>query len=171
MRPNARATPNTTSCRHLRDELRAFSAAMRCTVLHGNRDFLLGAGFCAASGATTLIEDPTLLRWRPALAAQPRRCLCLDDTDYLAFRAQVRSPPGSRPSWRGHWPSARPWRADLRAPERGAQAATGHDGMGRRRPCGAAPGCATRPGATPWCTATPTGRPSTTWATACGGWC
>ena len=60
--------------------------------LHGNRDFLLGADFAAQAGLT-LLPDPTALHW------QGRRwllshgdLLCLADTDYLAFRAQVRTP-------------------------------------------------------------------------------
>ena len=71
-------------------ELHAFSANHALHVLHGNRDFMLGTGFCAASGAT-LIEDPTLLRWRDQrLLLSHGDALCLDDRDYLAFRAQVR---------------------------------------------------------------------------------
>ncbi|WP_225781508.1 UDP-2,3-diacylglucosamine diphosphatase [Xenophilus sp. Marseille-Q4582] len=60
--------------------------------LHGNRDFLLGEAFAAQAGLR-LLQDPTVLHW------QHRRwllshgdLLCLDDTDYLAFRAQVRTP-------------------------------------------------------------------------------
>ncbi|MDM0103927.1 UDP-2,3-diacylglucosamine diphosphatase [Variovorax sp. J22R24] len=60
--------------------------------MHGNRDFLVGAAFAAQCGLT-LIEDPTVL------ALHDRRwllshgdALCLDDTDYLRFRAQVRTP-------------------------------------------------------------------------------
>lgn len=73
-------------------ELRAFSASRALHLLHGNRDFLLGADFCAASGAK-LLEDPTLLRWRDqSLLLSHGDALCLDDADYLAFREQVRSP-------------------------------------------------------------------------------
>jgi UDP-2,3-diacylglucosamine hydrolase len=73
-------------------ELRAFSASRALFVLHGNRDFLLGAGFAAASGAT-LIDDPTLLRWRDQrLLLSHGDALCLEDRAYLAFREQVRAP-------------------------------------------------------------------------------
>ena len=73
-------------------ELRAFSARHALFVLHGNRDFLLGAGFCAACGAT-LLDDPTLLRWRGhRLLLSHGDALCLADRDYLAFREQVRQP-------------------------------------------------------------------------------
>ena len=61
-------------------------------VMHGNRDFLLGPGFAAGSGVT-MMEDPTVLvlhdeRWLLSHGDE----LCLDDTEYLRFRAQVRSP-------------------------------------------------------------------------------
>ncbi len=73
-------------------ELRAFSARHALHVMHGNRDFLLGAGFAAASGAK-LLDDPTRLRWRDqSLLLSHGDALCLDDADYLAFREQVRAP-------------------------------------------------------------------------------
>jgi UDP-2,3-diacylglucosamine hydrolase len=60
--------------------------------MHGNRDFLLGADFAARCGMT-LLDDPTVLvlhgeRWLLSHGDQ----LCLDDVDYLRFRAQVRAP-------------------------------------------------------------------------------
>lgn len=60
--------------------------------MHGNRDFLVGPAFAAQCGFT-LLDDPTVLslhgeRW----LLSHGDLLCLDDTDYLAFRAQVRTP-------------------------------------------------------------------------------
>src|SRR6187402_1460624 len=60
--------------------------------MHGNRDFLVGPGFMQACG-TTLLQDPTVLgfagrRW----LLTHGDALCLDDTDYQRFRAQVRAP-------------------------------------------------------------------------------
>jgi UDP-2,3-diacylglucosamine hydrolase len=60
--------------------------------MHGNRDFLVGAGL-AAQANFILLEDPTVLvlhdeRW----LLSHGDLLCLDDTDYLAYRAQVRKP-------------------------------------------------------------------------------
>lgn len=70
------------------------TTAQRCAVffMHGNRDFLLGAAFAQAAGLQ-LLADPTALgfgqqRW----LLTHGDALCLDDTDYLQFRAQVRSP-------------------------------------------------------------------------------
>lgn len=58
----------------------------------GNRDFLLGATFAAACGMH-LLADPCVLefagqRW----LLSHGDALCLADTEYLQFRAQVRSP-------------------------------------------------------------------------------
>jgi len=70
------------------------TTAQRCAVflMHGNRDFLLGDAFAQACGLR-LLADPTVLafgaqRW----LLSHGDALCLDDTDYLQFRAQVRSP-------------------------------------------------------------------------------
>ena len=59
--------------------------------MHGNRDFLIGAGLAAQCGLT-LLADPTVLllhgtRW----LLSHGDLLCLDDVDYLRFREQVRS--------------------------------------------------------------------------------
>jgi len=60
-------------------------------VMHGNRDFLVGDAFATACGVT-LLDDPTVLHFagRPWLLSHGD-ALCLEDTDYLQFRAQVRS--------------------------------------------------------------------------------
>ena len=62
------------------------------SVMHGNRDFLLGDEFARRSGAKTL-PDPYLLSlpsWQFVLSHGD--LLCTADTDYQAFRAQVRDP-------------------------------------------------------------------------------
>ncbi|MEW8624844.1 MAG: UDP-2,3-diacylglucosamine diphosphatase [Candidatus Thiodiazotropha sp.] len=60
-------------------------------LMHGNRDFLLGEGFCEASGAE-LISDPCLidLYGIPTLLMHGD-LLCTDDQEYQAFRKQIRS--------------------------------------------------------------------------------
>lgn len=60
--------------------------------MHGNRDFLLGQEFANLAGIT-LLADPTVLvfmqqRW----LLSHGDALCLEDTEYLRFREQVRSP-------------------------------------------------------------------------------
>ena len=59
-------------------------------IMHGNRDFLLGAQFAAASGCT-LLDDPALidLYGTPTLLMHGD-LLCTDDKEYMAFRAMVR---------------------------------------------------------------------------------
>lgn len=61
-------------------------------MMHGNRDFLLGENFAKTAGAT-LIADPTLidLYGQPTLLMHGDT-LCTLDTEYQAFRQQVRSP-------------------------------------------------------------------------------
>ena len=71
---------------------RARQQGLAVFLLHGNRDFLLGAQFAARAGVT-LLPDPC------ELSAPGRRfvlshgdLLCADDAEYLAFRAQTRAP-------------------------------------------------------------------------------
>lgn len=70
----------------------ATEAGLAISLLHGNRDFLLGSAFAAASGIR-LIDDPYILStpaWQFVLSHGD--ALCLDDTAYMRFRAQVRNP-------------------------------------------------------------------------------
>lgn len=71
--------------------LRSTAAHRSVFFMHGNRDFLLGEAFAQAS-KLTLLADPTVLvfgdqRW----LLSHGDALCLGDTEYLAFRAQVRT--------------------------------------------------------------------------------
>jgi len=61
-------------------------------VMHGNRDFLLGEKFAAASQCT-LLDDPALidLYGTPTLLMHGD-LLCTDDTEYMSFRSMVRDP-------------------------------------------------------------------------------
>lgn len=84
------------------DQARGFAARCRQVLatasrhlaiffMHGNRDFLLGPTYAKACGMT-LLDDPTVLnfggqRW----LLSHGDALCLQDTDYMQFRAQVRS--------------------------------------------------------------------------------
>lgn len=78
--------------RQCADVLRLTAQRLPVFFLAGNRDFLVGEGLAQATGLT-ILPDPTVF------AFGPRRwllshgdALCLDDTEYLAFRAQVRQP-------------------------------------------------------------------------------
>ena len=58
----------------------------------GNRDFLAGAGFAAATGVTMLEDGHVIsLAGRNIILAHGD-AQCTDDTAYMAFRAQVRQP-------------------------------------------------------------------------------
>uniref|UniRef100_UPI00374CBD8A UDP-2,3-diacylglucosamine diphosphatase n=1 Tax=Rhodoferax sp. TaxID=50421 RepID=UPI00374CBD8A len=86
---DALATPGfETRCAQV---LQTASQRLAIFLMHGNRDFLLGATF-AQAGGLTLLDDPCVLifagqRW----LLSHGDALCLGDTDYLQFRAQVRS--------------------------------------------------------------------------------
>jgi len=72
--------------------LRAAAQHRPVFFMHGNRDFLVGAAFAARCGLQ-LLDDPTVLvlhdrRW----LLSHGDVLCLEDTEYLQFRAQVRAP-------------------------------------------------------------------------------
>ena len=73
--------------------LRAASdAGLKVSVMHGNRDFLLGDDFSTTAGVT-LLSDPHVLstpEWQFVLSHGD--ALCLDDLPYMAFRTQVRNP-------------------------------------------------------------------------------
>lgn len=77
--------------RHCLQVLRAASRRGAVHFMHGNRDFLLGPDSARTAGLT-LLQDPTTLvfggqRWLLTHGDS----LCLDDTEYLQFRAQVRT--------------------------------------------------------------------------------
>jgi UDP-2,3-diacylglucosamine hydrolase len=74
-------------------EFAALSAAgVALHFMHGNRDFLLGARFCAETGGTLLV-DPTIVEYagRRALLTHGD-ALCTDDVPYQRLRALVRDP-------------------------------------------------------------------------------
>lgn len=71
------------------------SSGVPVYMMHGNRDFLLGAQFAAATGCT-LLDDPTVidLYGTPTLLMHGD-LLCSDDTAYQQLRQQLRSPKWS----------------------------------------------------------------------------
>lgn len=76
--------------------LRATASRTPLFFLAGNRDFLVGSGLAQATGLQ-LLADPTVLvfgghRW----LLSHGDALCIADTEYLAFRAQVRDPAWQR---------------------------------------------------------------------------
>ncbi len=76
--------------------LQAAAARRAVFFMHGNRDFLVGDGFLRAC-RTTSLSDPTVLgfagqRWLITHGDS----LCLADTEYQRFRAEVREPSWQR---------------------------------------------------------------------------
>ena len=59
----------------------------RVSLMHGNRDFLLGEAFSRASGAT-LLPDPSVIDGTLLMHGDT---LCIDDHDYQAWRRTARS--------------------------------------------------------------------------------
>lgn len=68
------------------------TAGVSIHIQHGNRDFLLGSRFAAASAAK-LLPDPFLLSLpEKKFVLSHGDALCTDDKEYQSFRLQVRSP-------------------------------------------------------------------------------
>ena len=65
---------------------------VRLSLMHGNRDFLIGERFCAAIGAR-LLEDPTVdtIQGEKTLLVHGDT-LCTDDVEYQAWRRKARDP-------------------------------------------------------------------------------
>ncbi len=75
------------------EALRALSTGgVACFIMHGNRDFLIGARFCAATGAH-LLPDPVILTlYGRQVLVMHGDALCTDDRSYQRLRATVRDP-------------------------------------------------------------------------------
>jgi len=72
--------------------LKALSrGGLQVWLMHGNRDFLIGEGFCEASGAR-LLADPSVREVNGRkLVLLHGDTLCTDDHDYQAWRKTARS--------------------------------------------------------------------------------
>jgi len=77
--------------RRVCEGLRALTlSGVPCFVLHGNRDFLLGAGFCERSGCR-LLPDPVVARFEGEdVLLTHGDALCTDDHSYQELRSVVR---------------------------------------------------------------------------------
>jgi UDP-2,3-diacylglucosamine hydrolase len=60
--------------------------------MHGNRDFLIGPDFSHATGMRILPDPTVLIVGTQRYLLSHGDALCIADTDYQSFRAQVRSP-------------------------------------------------------------------------------
>ena len=72
--------------------LRDLSRKQKLYLMHGNRDFLIGERFCAATGAQ-LLQDPTVAEIEGVKTLLMHGdTLCTDDVDYQAWRRTARNP-------------------------------------------------------------------------------
>ena len=72
--------------------LRDLSRKQKLYLMHGNRDFLIGERFCAATGAQ-LLQDPTVAEVEGVKTLLMHGdTLCTDDVDYQAWRRTARNP-------------------------------------------------------------------------------
>lgn len=74
-----------------RDVLRATANRLPVFFMCGNRDFLVGAQWLQSSGMQGLKDPAVLQLGTQKVLLSHGDALCIDDTDYMAFRQQVRS--------------------------------------------------------------------------------
>ncbi|CRI66086.1 UDP-2,3-diacylglucosamine hydrolase [Thiocapsa sp. KS1] len=68
------------------------ASGVRCHLMHGNRDFLIGRAFCRETGCR-LLRDPTLARFGgESTLLMHGDLLCTDDVAYQRFRRRIRNP-------------------------------------------------------------------------------
>ncbi len=68
------------------------NAGTRIHLMHGNRDFLIGKGFCRAAGCT-LLKDPSLVEMAgERVLLMHGDSLCTLDTGYMKLRRWLRNP-------------------------------------------------------------------------------
>jgi UDP-2,3-diacylglucosamine hydrolase len=72
------------------------AAGVPCAVMHGNRDFLLGPRFCAATGSRLLGDFETIEIESQRVLLTHGDLLCTDDTRYMTLRTQLRNPAWQR---------------------------------------------------------------------------
>ncbi|PIT18588.1 UDP-2,3-diacylglucosamine diphosphatase [Snodgrassella alvi] len=78
--------------RHIKNELKAFTASTPVYFIHGNRDFLLGEKFATESGIKLLTAPERINLYGHDYIIMHGDELCTDDVAYQQFRAQSRNP-------------------------------------------------------------------------------
>jgi UDP-2,3-diacylglucosamine hydrolase len=86
---DARSRPFEARCV---EAIAALARRARVFVQHGNRDFLLGAGFAEATGAALLADPCALTAFGRTIVLTHGDELCVEDVPYQLFRQQVRNP-------------------------------------------------------------------------------
>lgn len=67
-------------------------AGVRCSILHGNRDFLLGHRFARETGCTLIADGTTVDLYGQRVLLMHGDTLCTDDHSYQRLRRIVRNP-------------------------------------------------------------------------------
>jgi UDP-2,3-diacylglucosamine hydrolase len=89
--PNTAPLPGQAFAQECAQALRELSCTTPVYVMHGNRDFLLGAGFAQHTGCN-LLDDPCTLEFGSLRYLLTHGdAWCLSDTAYQAFRAKART--------------------------------------------------------------------------------
>jgi UDP-2,3-diacylglucosamine hydrolase len=78
--------------RRVAEGLRGASSRLPVHFMHGNRDFLVAGRFAAETGARLMADPTTIDLYGTPTLLMHGDTLCTDDTQYQAFRAQVRDP-------------------------------------------------------------------------------
>jgi UDP-2,3-diacylglucosamine hydrolase len=77
----------------VQDELRALTrSGVPCSVMHGNRDFLLGKQFCARTGCELVNDGVVINLYGQPVLLMHGDLLCTDDHSYQRLRRYVRNP-------------------------------------------------------------------------------
>lgn len=77
----------------IQDELRALTnTGVPCSVMHGNRDFLLGMKFCTRTGCQLLNDGTVIELYGQRVLLTHGDVLCTDDHSYQRLRRTVRNP-------------------------------------------------------------------------------
>jgi UDP-2,3-diacylglucosamine hydrolase len=104
-------------------------AGVPCAVMHGNRDFLLGARFEALTGCRLLGDYETITIDGAPVLLTHGDLLCTDDTRYMTLRAQLRNPDWQRTFLAKPLAERRAIAAELRRMSAGEIAAKAEDIM------------------------------------------
>lgn len=91
-------------------------------VMHGNRDFLLGAAFARAAGARLIDDGSVIDLYGEAALLMHGDLLCTDDLEYQALRRTVRDPAWQQAALAHPLAERRALAARLRAGSRAAMA-------------------------------------------------
>jgi UDP-2,3-diacylglucosamine hydrolase len=70
---------------------RVADAGIACSIMHGNRDFLLGRRFCERTGWRLLGDFERIELYGQPVLLTHGDLLCTDDTRYMAMRATLRA--------------------------------------------------------------------------------